>query len=156
LESATSTGFDIFLARQGLPPSFLIPHLALLLPDQILYVRPIGREETIVTTNRIETKGGKMVIKVIIKRIVPRDRVDDLIPLFQQLRTLATNQPGYITGETLRRLDKPEEFLVISTWESLDHWKKWVVSQERNEVQGRIDALLGARTEYEIYHYSIS
>ncbi len=97
-----------------------------------------------------------MVIKVIIKRIVPEARVDDLIPLFQQLRTLATNQPGYIAGETLRRLDKPDEFLVISTWESLDHWKKWVVSQERNEVQGRIDALLGARTEYEIYHYSIS
>ncbi len=97
-----------------------------------------------------------MVIKVIIKRIVPRDRVDDLIPLFQELRTLATNQPGYITGETLRRLDKSDEFLVISTWESLDHWKKWVVSKERTEVQGRIDALLGARTEYEIYHYSIS
>jgi len=97
-----------------------------------------------------------MVIKVIIKRIVPEARVDDLIPLFQQLRTLATNQPGYIAGETLRRLDKPDEFLVISTWESLDHWKKWVVSHERNEVQGRIDTLLGARTEYEIYHYSIS
>jgi heme-degrading monooxygenase HmoA len=97
-----------------------------------------------------------MVIKVMINRTVPKDRGDDVIPLFRQLRTLATNQPGYITGETLRRLDKPDEFLVISTWESLDHWKKWVVSHERNEVQGRIDTLLGARTEYEIYHYEMS
>ena len=101
-------------------------------------------------------KGGVMVIKVLIRRIIPDDRLDDLIPLFRQLRTLATNQPGYITGETLRRLDKPDEFLVISTWESPDDWRKWVVSQERNEIQGKIDTLLGGKTEYEIYHHELT
>jgi heme-degrading monooxygenase HmoA len=95
-----------------------------------------------------------MIIKVLIKRTIPEDRIDVSIPLFRKLRTLAQNQPGYITGETLRRLDKPDEYLVISTWESADDWRKWVVSQERNEVQGRIDSLLGGKTEYQIYHYT--
>ena len=60
-------------------------------------------------------KENKMAVKVVIRRIVPGDRVEDLEPLLRQLRTRATRQPGYISGETLRRLDKPDEFLVIST-----------------------------------------
>jgi heme-degrading monooxygenase HmoA len=64
----------------------------------------------------------RMAVKVIIRRTVPPDRVEDLQPLFVELRNRATRQPGYISGETLRRLDKPDEFLVISTWDSSDDW----------------------------------
>jgi heme-degrading monooxygenase HmoA len=106
----------------------------------------------------------RMAVKVIIRRTVPPDRVEDLQPLFVELRNRATRQPGYISGETLRRLegetlrrlDKPDEFLVISTWDSSDDWNKWATSQERNEVQGRIDSLLGSQTEYEIFHHGLS
>jgi heme-degrading monooxygenase HmoA len=97
-----------------------------------------------------------MAVKVVIRRIVPEDRVKDLEPLLRQLRTRATLQPGYISGETLRRLDKPDEFLVISTWETAEHWNRWAKSQERNEVQGKIDTILGGRTEYGIFHYALS
>jgi heme-degrading monooxygenase HmoA len=97
-----------------------------------------------------------MPVKVLIKRTVPANVAGDLLPLLKELRTRATNQRGYISGETLRRLDKPDEFLVISTWESADDWKKWITSQERNEVQGKIDSLLGGTTEYEIYHYGFT
>jgi len=53
----------------------------------------------------------------------------------------------------MRRLDKPDEYLVISTWKSSEAWKTWVESAERNAVQDELDALLGGKTEYEIYHY---
>ena len=69
---------------------------------------------------------------------------------------MATNQRGYISGETLKRLDAPGEFLVISTWHSSDDWKNWLQSDERKKIQGEIDALLGGETEYEIYHYGFS
>ena len=75
------------------------------------------------------------------------------MPLFQNLRTLAMNQPGYIAGETLKRIDSPGEYLVISTWHSVDNWRQWVLSKERNEIQNRIDMLLQEQTEYEIYEY---
>ncbi len=97
-----------------------------------------------------------MAVKVLIKRTLPKSRAGDLLPLFRELRSSATNQPGYITGETLRRVDKPDEYLIISTWESAVKWKKWVASKERNEIQGRIDALLGVETEYEIYDYALT
>jgi heme-degrading monooxygenase HmoA len=97
-----------------------------------------------------------MAVKVIIRRIIPEHRAEDLIPLLRQLRATATLQPGYVSGETLRRLDKPDEFLVISTWESAAHWDRWARSQERNEVQGKIDTMLGAKTEFGIFHHGFS
>ena len=86
-----------------------------------------------------------MAVKVIIRRVVPEDRVEDLEPLLHELRTRATAQPGYISGETLRRIDKPDEYLVISTWDSAEDWNRWATSQERKEMQGKIDTLLGGK-----------
>ena len=97
-----------------------------------------------------------MAVKAIIRRIVPEDRVEDLEPLLRKLRIRAALQSGYISGETLRRLDKPDEFLVISTWESVEHWNRWAKSRERNEVQGKIDTVLGGKTEYGIFQYELS
>jgi heme-degrading monooxygenase HmoA len=97
-----------------------------------------------------------MAVKILIKRTVTQDKAKEVIPLFRKLRTLANDQQGYISGETLRRLDKPDEFLVISTWESSGDWMKWAESGERSEVQDRLDALLGGKTEYEIYHYGFA
>jgi heme-degrading monooxygenase HmoA len=99
-------------------------------------------------------KGGiDMAVKIIINRKVSREKEKKLRPLLIQLRALATAQPGYISGETLRNVDRPEEYLVISTWQSLDNWKTWASSKERSEIQEKIDALLGTKTEYNLYLY---
>ncbi len=97
-----------------------------------------------------------MAVKVLIKRNVPQDKARALIPLVRQMRASAATQAGYITGETLRSLDNPEEFLVISTWQSSDDWQKWLKSAERNKVQSKIDDLLGGETKYDIFHYGFS
>ena len=94
-----------------------------------------------------------MAVKVMIKRKVRGSVEKDLIALLRELRTLTMNQPGYISGETLKRLDKPEETLVISTWQSAEEWRKWVTSEERQQIQAKIDLLLGEKTEYELYEY---
>ena len=94
-----------------------------------------------------------MVVKIIIKRTVPTDKAKELIPYIRQLRILATKQKGYISGETLKSLDRPDSFLIISTWRTPDHWEKWLLSEERQEIQGKIDALLGGKTEYEMFDY---
>jgi heme-degrading monooxygenase HmoA len=94
-----------------------------------------------------------MAVKILIKRKVSESITKDLMPLFARLRNLATTQPGYISGETLKRLDETGEYLVISTWQSIDNWREYVVSRERNEIQSEIDARLSADTTYEIYQY---
>ncbi len=106
--------------------------------------------------NCLTTAGERdspMAVKIFIKRVVMEDKAKDLLPLFKRLRNLATDQPGYISGETLRRIDDRNEYLVISTWQSFDNWREWVVCPERIETQDEIDARLGEDTIYEIYQY---
>ncbi|OPX39446.1 MAG: antibiotic biosynthesis monooxygenase [Deltaproteobacteria bacterium] len=94
-----------------------------------------------------------MTIKIIITRKVSKDKEANLLPLLIQLRALATAQPGYISGETLRNIQDPEEYLVISTWQSKENWDKWVSSPQRAEIQDKIDSLLGQKTTYDTYLY---
>ncbi|WP_136798497.1 MULTISPECIES: antibiotic biosynthesis monooxygenase family protein [Desulfosediminicola] len=91
------------------------------------------------------------MVKVFIKRKVADASLVELINLLKQLRTLTLNQPGYVSGETLRRMDKEGECVVISTWRSLDDWNAWITNPDRASIQGEIDSLLGKQTEYEVY-----
>ena len=92
-----------------------------------------------------------MTVKIIIKRQVSDVQSAQLTPFLKKLRNLAMNQPGYITGETLKRIDLPGQNLVISTWESIEAWQQCVANPERMPVQANIDVLIGAPTTYEIY-----
>jgi heme-degrading monooxygenase HmoA len=94
-----------------------------------------------------------MAVKIIIKRKIPKGKEGQLLPLLLELRSKATTQPGYISGETLRNVNDPEDYVVISTWQSVEDWKAWEASKGRAEMQNKIDSLLGARTTYGVYYY---
>ena len=95
-----------------------------------------------------------MAVKIMIRRTAPQDKISMLGPLLKKLRDLAGNQPGYISGETLRKFDEPGRYLVVSTWQSAADWKNWLSNPERIEIQSQIDLLTGIPTEYEMYTYS--
>ena len=92
-----------------------------------------------------------MTVKIFIKRTVTESTVEKLTALFQRMRSVCLIQPGYITGQTLKRLDKPGERVVISTWSSVEDWENWFKSSERREIQLEIDSLLGEETTYAVY-----
>ena len=93
------------------------------------------------------------MIKIHIRRKVSADKADDLKLLINQLRGVTMGTPGYIAGETLKRVDNPGESLVVTKWQSEFYWKQWLQSKERAEIQDEIDRLLEAPTQYEIYEY---
>lgn len=96
-----------------------------------------------------------MSIKVLIKRTVPEEKSRKMLNLFMEMRSLATAQSGYISGETMKSSDRPDVYLVISTWASADDWENWLKNKERQKIQGNIDALLGGNTSYEMFHYGL-
>jgi heme-degrading monooxygenase HmoA len=79
-----------------------------------------------------------------------------LVPLILQLRTLATYQSGYISGRTLYNVENPEDCLVVSEWQTLEHWYDWMNSEKRDRIQKKIDELSGEQTEYTIYAPMVS
>lgn len=95
-----------------------------------------------------------MAIKIMILRSVSSEKAQILAPLMKKLRALALEHPGYISGETLRSVDQPGTYLVLSTWKDLTSWNAWLRSPERCEIQAQIDALTGVPTQYEVFSNS--
>jgi len=96
-----------------------------------------------------------MAVKILITRAVPQDKAREMLKLFKEIRSIALAQSGYISGETLKSNDRPDTYLVISTWESAEDWEKWLLSKKRQEIQDKIDALLGGKTTYEMFSYGL-
>jgi heme oxygenase (mycobilin-producing) len=96
-----------------------------------------------------------MAVKILIKRRLPVDKTKTqyIVSIFRQLRMIALEQEGYISSETLRSIENPQEFLVISTWRSLEDWQKWFNSSQRKELHSKVDHLLESGTTYEPYQY---
>ena len=92
-----------------------------------------------------------MAVKILIKRKVNAQTVDGLDYLLKKMRSQTLTQAGCISGETYKRFDEEGENLVISTWQTVDDWRRWFNSEERKEIQNQIDILLEEPTEYEIY-----
>ena len=95
-----------------------------------------------------------MTVKILITRTIPRDKSSEMLNFFKEMRSLATNQPGYISGETLSSMDRPDEYLVISTWRTREDWDRWLASEERTKIQDKVDEMLGSKTSYEVFHHS--
>lgn len=94
-----------------------------------------------------------MAVKILIKRRLPLEKAQYIVGIFRQLRMLAIEQEGYISSETLRSMENPREFLVISTWRSLEDWQRWFNSSQRKELHSKVDPLLEGGTTYEVYQY---
>ena len=92
-----------------------------------------------------------MAVKILIKRSIGQEVAQVVRPLIVELRSHAMRQPGYISGETLKCIDRPGEYLVVSTWQSVNDWHKWLDSQERKILEDRIDSITGKSTEYMTY-----
>ena len=92
-----------------------------------------------------------MAVHVVIKRKMIISHPEKLIPLLRDLSERAKLQEGYISTDTLQSVDDPGEYLVVSRWETEENWTAWFQSQERRDLQGKVDSLIGERTGYEIF-----
>ena len=92
-----------------------------------------------------------MAAKVIIKRRVPAERSDEMERYIGLLRNAAMTHHGYFYGDTDVKDDQHyREYVVTSTWQSYDHWERWMTSSVRGSIQGRIDQLAKSQTEYQL------
>ncbi len=97
--------------------------------------------------------GRVMAIRVLIERKIVPENQALLNSLLVKLRGKAMLATGYISGETLRSVDDPNEYLVISTWNGLDDWRRWEADGERQEIQSEIDSLLQVPSVHRVFVY---
>ena len=62
-------------------------------------------------------------------------------------------QSGYISSETLRSLDDPNQVVVVSMWDNIETWNDWKNSEIRKANENDFKDYLVGETQYE--HYSL-
>jgi heme-degrading monooxygenase HmoA len=92
-----------------------------------------------------------MNAKIISRRNFRIDKKDKLIPLLKKLRKSAEQQKGFVSRSTYSSLNDPGEYLVISEWETVDHWAKWMDKKTTKQTQSAIDSLIGEKTFFDVY-----
>ena len=80
-----------------------------------------------------------MAVQVLIRRKFVEEIAREVAPLLVELRTLARSQAGYMSSESLKCIDPPGEndYLIRSTWHSIEDWNRWRHSEKRTAIQNR-------------------
>jgi heme-degrading monooxygenase HmoA len=92
-----------------------------------------------------------MTVKVIIDRKVKNGKEPEFFELLKELRAKAVSSEGYISGETLRAVSDRHNYVVVSTWQSGDDWKKWAGNPVRTKIQAKIEKLMSRSTKTKLY-----
>jgi antibiotic biosynthesis monooxygenase (ABM) superfamily enzyme len=92
-----------------------------------------------------------MAIKVTIKRKVRPGKEKELNSLLTALRSRALMTNGYLSSETLVSATDFSVHLVISSWFSIKDWQSWENHADRRELITKINKLLVAPAEVEVW-----
>jgi quinol monooxygenase YgiN len=85
-----------------------------------------------------------MAVKVVIERRVLPGQERRAFDLMRQMRARCLDEPGYISGETLRDSEDAHNIVVISTWFGLMDWRRWAASADRKAFESQLRPLLTA------------
>lgn len=96
-----------------------------------------------------------MTVKIFIKRKLKDDNFSKISEMLVKARTNALGNKGYISSETLRGCDDPNEILVVAMWEKKSDWERYKDSPSRKELETEFTKLLDGPTVYAAYNLGL-
>ena len=73
-----------------------------------------------------------------IRVIIEREIAEGLEPFYEEaiarLLDVMTSAPGYLSGESLIELGRPNHYVVVTRWTNGAAWDRWFHSSERQQV----------------------
>ena len=82
------------------------------------------------------------MIRVIIEREIVEGLEEYYESAIAEMLDVMAGAAGYLSGESLVEIQRPNRYLVITRWTSEDAWDRWFHSQERQQVLDRIKPFL--------------
>ncbi len=96
-----------------------------------------------------------MTVKIFIKRKLKDGNFPKVSEMLIKARTNALGNEGYISSETLRGCDNPNEILVVAMWEKKADWETYKNSPSRQELETKFAELLDGPTVYAAYNLGL-
>lgn len=84
------------------------------------------------------------MIRVLIERQLQEGLEQEYQAASQALLKACMESPGYISGESLVDLKRPNHRIIITKWNSESAWRAWEVSEKRQRLLAGIAGILAA------------
>lgn len=78
-----------------------------------------------------------MTVKILVERKFKKDLSLEEVKTINDLRIVAMQRKGYVSGETLIDLKDHRRIVVISVWSNRDGWEEWKNSDERSKLEAK-------------------
>jgi heme-degrading monooxygenase HmoA len=91
-----------------------------------------------------------MPVTVLIKRRFKPGNIQDAHQMILKVRSLATLEPGYISGQTMVSRDDHCKLVIMSMWDSFKCWKDWRDNDLRKEFARKMEAIMEGPEEHEV------
>ena len=82
------------------------------------------------------------MIRVLIERRIAPGMEEYYDSTVKRVVTGVINAPGCISGESLKDTQDTSRRFVMSKWETLADWERWLASPERRQVVAELEPLL--------------
>ena len=82
------------------------------------------------------------MISVIIEREIAEGLEEYYEKAISELLDAMTASPGYVSGESLVEIHRPNRYHVITQWTNEDSWKRWFNSGERQQLLSELRPFL--------------
>ena len=92
-----------------------------------------------------------MAVKILIKRQIKDGNMQAAARLLINSRKGAMSQRGYISSETMRSLDDPNQIVIVSMWKDVESWEAWKSSEARKAIENEFKDFIDGQTQYEQY-----
>ncbi len=96
-----------------------------------------------------------MAVKILITRKLKAGNLQEASKMLIQARINAMAEPGYISSETLRGCNDPNEIVVVSMWEKKEDWDRYKDNASRKELEAEFSKLLDSPTVYAAYNLGL-
>ena len=81
-----------------------------------------------------------------IRVIIEREIAEGLEAYYESavfnLLGVLSNAPGYLSGDSLVDVHRPNHYMVVTRWTNEDAWNRWAVSGERQQLLDAIRPFL--------------
>ena len=94
------------------------------------------------------------MIKIIIERRIMPGLEEEYEVAARDVMRASLTAPGFVGGECLHELDRPERRLLITEWRDLKAWKEWLHSDQREHIIQRMLPLLTEDERIIAYEHS--
>lgn len=97
-----------------------------------------------------------MTVKVLVERQVLPGQERRALELMRTIRARCLDEPGHLSGETLRDSEDARRIIVLSIWFGLGDWRRWHTSPERHVLEAQLRPLLTAPERVRVFVEGLS